>query len=325
LNATTKFILTLSFFIALKRLCFIQIRLFQNFDLIQMSKRFLGYNFSLLHVDYVKLNKAWNYTNVISPYFRIYYIDEGEGFVSSRHEKIKLERGYLYIIPSFTLCHLRCDSYLSQYFLHFFEDSAEGISLFENNRKILKATACETDIVNFKRLLEINPGRGINRSDNPKVYEKNVYYKGYQELNHIVSDSIYFETQGIILQLISRFLSSQRFKMKNSDPVPSKILDVMKYIQINLKENLTVGYLAKRANLHQDYFSRLFFRYTGQRPLTYLHDKRIERAQYLIATTNLSYSEIAEKTGFENLPHFSKIFKKVTSLTPGQYKKQNQV
>jgi AraC-like DNA-binding protein len=288
-----------------------------------MSKRFLGHNFSLLHVDYVKLNDKWNFANVISPYFRIYYIDEGEGFVSSRQEKTKLEQGYLYIIPSFTLCHLRCDNYLSQYFLHFFEESAQGISLFENNRKIIKVAASDTDIANFQRLLEINPGRGINRSNNPKVYEKNVYYKGYQELNNLVSDSTYFETQGIILQLLSRFLSSHRFKTKNPDPVPSKILDVMRYIQINLKENLTVGYLAQRANLHQDYFSRLFFRYTGQRPLTYLHEKRIERAQYLIATTNLSYTEIAEKTGFENLPHFSKIFKKVTSLTPGEYKKQN--
>jgi transcriptional regulator GlxA family with amidase domain len=84
-----------------------------------------------------------------------------------------------------------------------------------------------------------------------------------------------------------------------------------------------VNYLASRANLHQDYFSRLFFKYTGQRPLTYLHEKRIERAQYLIATTALSFSAIAEKTGFENLPHFAKVFKKVTSLTPGHYKRLN--
>jgi len=35
----------------------------------------------------------------------------------------------LYIIPSFTLCDLRCNEYLSQYFLHFFEESVEGISL----------------------------------------------------------------------------------------------------------------------------------------------------------------------------------------------------
>ena len=290
-----------------------------------MSKRLLGHNFSLLHINHVKLNEQWNYANVISPYFRIYYIDEGEGFVSSRQEKIKLEKGYLYIIPSFTLCHLRCNDYLSQYFLHFFEESAEGISLFEYNRTVIKVPACDTDIVNFKRLLEINPGRGINRSDNPTVYEKNTYYKSYQELNKTVSDSVYFETQGIIFQLISRFLSSNRFKTNNPDPIPSKILDVIRYIQLNLNKNLAVIDLARRANLHEDYFSRLFFRYTGQRPLTYLHEKRIERAQYLIAATSISFSEIAEETGFVNVSYFSKIFKKVTSLTPGEYKKQSEL
>jgi AraC-like DNA-binding protein len=271
------------------------------------------------------LNNKWNYTNVISPYFRIYYIDEGEGVILSKQEKIKLERGYFYIIPSFTLCHLFCKVYLSQYFLHFFEESAEGISLFENNRKVIKVPADNTDIANFKRLLEINPGRGINRSDDPKDYEKHAYYKSYQELNKTVSDSVYFETQGIILQFISRFLSSRRFKSESPNPIPSKILEAMRHIQVNLQENLTVNYLAERANLHRDYFSRLFLKYAGQRPLSYLHEKRIERAQYLIATTNSSYIEIAEKVGFENISHFSKVFKKVTSLTPGEYKKQNRL
>jgi len=290
-----------------------------------MGKRLFVYTFSLLHVDYVKLNAKWNYTNVISPYHRIYYIDEGGGYISTKQEKIKLEPGYLYMIPSFTLCHLFCDGYLSQYFLHFFEESAEGISLFENNRNVIKVSAGDTDIANFKRLLWINPGRGINRSDNPTVYEKNTYYKNYQELNKTVTDSVYFETQGIILQLISRFLNLQPVKQNDPNPVPSKILETTRYIQLNLKENLTVNYLATRANLNEDYFSRLFFNVIGQRPLTYLHEKRIERAQYLIATTTLSFSEIAEKTGFENLPYFSKIFKKVTSITPGEYKKQNRL
>lgn len=290
-----------------------------------MSKRLLGYNFSLLNVDYVKLNEKWNYNSVISPYFRIYYIDAGEGFVSTKQEKIKLEQGYLYIIPSFTLCHLSCDSFLSQYFLHFFEESAENLSLFELNRKVIKIKAKEIDIVNFKRLLQINPGRGINRSDNPSVYEKNTFYKDYQELNNNVNDSVYFETQGILLQMISRFLNAQIFKTKNSDPIPSKILEAVRYIQINLKDNITVNQLANRANLQKDYFSRLFFKYTGQRPLTYLHEKRIEHAQYLIATTALTFNEIAEKTGFESLPHFSKIFKKITSLAPNQYRKQHKL
>jgi len=288
-----------------------------------MNKRLPGYTFSLLHVDYVKLNEKWNYPNVISPYLRIYYIDEGEGLISTAHEQVKLEPGYLYIIPSFTLCHLSCNSYLSQYFLHFFEESAEGMSIFENNRKVIKVAANDTDILNFRRLVDLSPGRGINRSDNPTIYEKNVYYKGYRNLNNTVSDPIFFETQGIIFLLISRFLGSYRFQSKSPDPIPSKILDATRHIQLNLKENLTVKYLADRANLHQDYFSRLFLKHTGQRPLSYLHEKRIERAQYLIATTNMPFGQIAEKIGFESLPHFSKIFKNITSLPPGKYKKLN--
>jgi transcriptional regulator GlxA family with amidase domain len=81
----------------------------------------------------------------------------------------------------------------------------------------------------------------------------------------------------------------------------------------------------KKANFHQDYFSRLFLRYTGERPLSYIHVKRIERAQYLIATTRLSYTQIADATGFDTLSYFSKIFKKVTSLSPGEYRKRNEL
>ncbi len=290
-----------------------------------MAKRILKHSFSLLHIDYVKLNQKWNFNNVISPYYRLYYIDEGEGFISNEKEIIKLEPGYLYIIPSFTLCHLKCPDYLSQYFVQFFEESAEGISLFANNRASMKVKALDLDIENFKRLLLINPHRGINRSNNPKVYEKNIYYKEYQELNNLQSMSVYMETQGIILQLVSRFLTLDTFKQSNIPSIPSKILEAISYIQLNLRNNLTVTDLAKRANQHPDYFSRLFHQSTGERPIAFIHEKRIERAQYLITTTSMSYEEIALETGFENSPYFSKIFKKVTGMTPGQYREQNRL
>ncbi|RYZ85589.1 MAG: AraC family transcriptional regulator [Proteobacteria bacterium] len=290
-----------------------------------MNKRILTHNFSLLHADYVKLDDKWNFSNVISPYFRIYCIDEGDGLIISEEQKTRLEPGYLYIVPSFTLCHLRCDNYLSQYYLHFFEDSVGGISLFESHREVIKVAAGDADFANFKRLLVLNPNRGINRpTNNPKLYEKDSYYRGYQELNKLVSEAAFLETQGILLQFISRFVSSEHFSEGHTSRIPSKILEAISYIQLHLNENLSVDLLANNANLQPDYFSRLFFQSTGDRPISYIHEKRIERAQYLIATTNLSYSQIAEETGFTSLPYFSKIFKKVTSLTPDVYKKKNE-
>ena len=289
-----------------------------------MNKRLLKHSFSLLHVDHVHLTQKWNYKNVISPYYRIYYIDEGEGFISNGQKKLNLEPGYIYMIPSFTLCNLHCPSRLSQYFIQFFEESPDGISLFHNNRIPMKVQASELDVANFKRILQINPGRGINRSDNPKVYEKNVYYREYEELNYRQSDATYLETQGIIMQLLSRFLASKQSSSKHAQIIPSKILDAMSYIQMNLNQPLTIIHLAQRANQHQDYFSRQFLQYTGERPLNYIHEKRIERAQYLITTTNMIFTDIAGETGFNSLPHFSKIFKKVTGTTPDNYRKQNQ-
>ncbi len=289
-----------------------------------MQLRSLKHTFSLLNVDHVRLNRRWNYKNVISPYYRLYYIDEGEGLLSDANTRLRLEPGHIYIVPSFTLCNLYCAEYLSQYFIQFFEESPGGISLFRHNRRLMKMPATAGDVMLFKQILAANPGRGINRSDNPKVYEKDAFYREYTELNNRQTPAVYFKTQGILLQLLSRFLDSEEFTVKSTEPVPQKVMDAISYIQLNLHQPLTVALLAQRANQHADYFSRQFLHYTGERPLLYIHERRIERAQFLITTTNLSYAAIAAETGFGNLSHFSKVFKKVTRLTPGTYRKKSQ-
>ncbi len=287
-----------------------------------MIKRVLQNTFSLLNVDHVKLTHKWDYRNVISPYYRIYYIDDGAGEISDQVNFLKLEPGYLYIIPSFTLCSLSCSDHLSQYFVQFFEESADGVSLFARSRVVSKIKATQLDIDLFKHLLEINPGRGINRSDDPKIYEKNIYYKEYQELNNRQNLASYIETQGILLQLMGRFLKSQQHLAQGIQHAPSKIAETIGHILVNLHQELSVTALAARINQHPDYFSRQFKIFTGERPVNYILDKRIERAQYLLATSKLAYSEIAAQTGFDTLSYFSKSFKKITGMSPRTYKKQ---
>jgi AraC family transcriptional regulator len=285
-------------------------------------KRALHHTFSLLNVDHVKLTCKWDYRNVISPYYRIYLIDEGAGEISDLSKALRLEPGHIYIIPSFTLCNLSCSDYLSQYFVQFFEESADGVSLFAHHRAILKMEAKAADINLFIRLLEINPGRGINRSDDPKVYEKNIFYREYQELNNQQNIANYLETQGILLQLLSRFLHPQLHQRLNLNLAPVKMVETVSYILVNLHQELSVAFLASRVNQNTDYFSRQFKNHTGERPVNYIIGKRIERAQYLLATSRMSYSEIVVQTGFDSSSYFSKSFKKLTGMSPRAYKKQ---
>ena len=72
------------------------------------------------------------------------------------------------------------------------------------------------------------------------------------------------------------------------------------------------------------YLSRQFRRVTGQSIVDYLNNRRIEAAQKLLETTELSISAIAEQTGFASAAHFRRVFREVMDISPLQYRKKNR-
>jgi transcriptional regulator GlxA family with amidase domain len=100
------------------------------------------------------------------------------------------------------------------------------------------------------------------------------------------------------------------------------IQPILLYIRNNLQQNIKVDELADIACFSKDHFSRVFKNITGLAPCDYIISKRIERAQFLLLTTDLSQNQIIEQTGFRSASYFSRIFKKHTSYTPVQYRMQ---
>lgn len=89
--------------------------------------------FSLLNVDFVHLNKSWNYQKVISPFYRVYLIERGGGILTTGYQKEVLEKDHPYLIPGFTMCNYCCTSFLHQYYVHVAEES-QGQILFDFDR-----------------------------------------------------------------------------------------------------------------------------------------------------------------------------------------------
>jgi transcriptional regulator GlxA family with amidase domain len=100
------------------------------------------------------------------------------------------------------------------------------------------------------------------------------------------------------------------------------ILPILLYIQNNLKRDIKVEELADMACFSKDHFSKVFKSITGMAPCDFIIRKRIERAQFLLLTTELGQNEIIEQTGFKSASYFSRIFKKYTSYTPAKYRMQ---
>ncbi len=280
----------------------------------------IKYTFSLLNADAVILNKSWDYKNVVSPFYRLYFISKGSGWLSTPDEKMLLEENHLYLIPSFTLFNQGCDGVLGQYYIHFSEEPAVGDSLFAANRKLFKRPALPADIAGLERIIQLNPGRDLRSSDNPKVYEKNPVIRSFLDRNKQLPLAVLLETEGIIMQLLSRFIYDG-FRLASHRNISPKIPETLDYIFTNLREKLTVDALATRANLSTDYFSRLFQQETGERPLALIRSKRIERAQFLLVASDMTLSVIAAETGFDDLSYFSRVFTKLTGRTPGSYRR----
>ena len=92
------------------------------------------------------------------------------------------------------------------------------------------------------------------------------------------------------------------------------------YIESHFVDEITAEGLARLANLSVPHFNRLFRKVLRLSPMDYVLSLRVQEAQRLLSTTQLSLGSIAAATGFYDQSHFTKRFRKVTGLTPLQYR-----
>jgi AraC family transcriptional regulator len=106
----------------------------------------------------------------------------------------------------------------------------------------------------------------------------------------------------------------------------NKLLDTIKlkqvkdFIEEKLAENITIADMAAVVHISQFHFARAFKTATGESPHRYLTQRRIERAKVLLSVTRLAIAEVAYRVGFYNQSHFTAQFRKLTGVTPKQYR-----
>ena len=286
-----------------------------------MHKSFDQLRITLLNVGYANLTTKWDYDNVISPYSRLYYITDGSARVYHNNTIYDLKPDHLYLIPSYTYSRYKCDDRMSQYYISAMDEIGQSFSLYNFYEFQYEVEAIQGDRFLFERLLAINPNRALVRED-PKIYDNRPTLLRFIERNKELSSSAMLETEGIIKILFSRFLKAEVSPSKQSI-WNERILETVRYIHENLHQALVVEALAKRCHLTPDYFSRLFLESTGVRPIRYIQQKRIERAQLLLTTTANPLQTIAEKVGLENISYFSRLFRKETGRTAGEFRKEH--
>ena len=92
----------------------------------------------------------------------------------------------------------------------------------------------------------------------------------------------------------------------------------------NLPQKLSLEDIAGHVGYSPSHFEQVFLKKTGQTPLNYFNQLKIQKACQLLDFSELKIKEIAEELGFYDQYHFSNVFFKQIGEPPTQYKKRNK-
>ena len=93
------------------------------------------------------------------------------------------------------------------------------------------------------------------------------------------------------------------------------------YINEHYSENITLGDVANEIEISAGYLSSLFSEHMDCGFVDYLNQVRIEHACTYLKQNKLKVYEVAFRVGFRDEKYFSKVFKKITGMSPAEYKK----
>jgi AraC-like DNA-binding protein len=95
---------------------------------------------------------------------------------------------------------------------------------------------------------------------------------------------------------------------------------IYEYVQKNFSEKISLDDVSRVASMSPVSFNRFIKKRTGKTFVNYLNDIRVGYAARWLVEKDSSISEIAFKSGFNNIANFNRIFKSLKKITPSQYR-----
>lgn len=111
-----------------------------------------------------------------------------------------------------------------------------------------------------------------------------------------------------------------------SDPVNARLTTAqMRRVTARLEaangQRLSIAQMAEAVNLSESWFSQVFKNTTGQTPHQWQLARRVEQSQDLLIDTDLSVADIADRLGFSDQAHMTRIFRQIIGETPAAWRR----
>ena len=247
------------------------------------------------------------------PFYELVYVSSGNLKIKSDGYTGELEEGKMILHKPSEMHSLFCES-----------NSAPTVIIigFTCDEKILdKITSKPTALSpsNVKKLAEIiKEGRNVFAPP----YDVPVY-------NMQKRDNPPFGAEQMLKNLLEYFLigilrDSPTQEEKRDDLEKLSVSEIVNYINENYTEKITILELAFLFKTNRSTLCKEFKSYTGKTIVEYINLKKLAEAKILIKNTKKTLTSIASELNFESIHYFTRFFKKLTGLSPKEYRNLNQ-
>lgn len=140
------------------------------------------------------------------------------------------------------------------------------------------------------------------------------YYEKLYETYFSLED-VFNGLEKEISELLERY--SENVKLAETKPIRL----AKQYINDNYNLALSLESISAQIGFNPAYFSTLFKKETGKNFMEYVMEIRVQNAKNFLASTNKTLVDISTEVGYSDFKYFSKVFKRITGLTPSEYRK----
>ncbi len=250
-------------------------------------------HFKLLKLNHFKTNRPNGRKDI-----QLLYLAKGLATFHLQDRIYQLQEGnmFIYMPDEPQLYHYELGDHPDMYWIHFYESFPYPI--------------LEKFGLNKSGIYELSP-----RTEYTLLFEKIIQELQLKRTDYDSLSNLY------CLELLTLF-SRNMVKTNTSENVQNELFEtIIQELHKNFQSDISIKEYALIYHMSCCWFIRSFKRYTGVTPQQYITDIRINKAKELLRTSSFNISEISTYIGYHNPLYFSRIFKKITGVSPSAYKK----
>lgn len=255
-------------------------------------RRDMALRLRMFENGYARLNSTWNMRDVCSPYTRIYYVYDGEGWICTPSGEHKLRAGYMYLIPSGLKFDYRCDEMLNKLYMHVVLEMPDGFDMLGS----------------FGDILELEMPRELSEA----------LLAAYRTDNMAAA----LRVKSGVLDTIAAFIDAYGEKLSPISSYSPLISAAFRLIKREMSARLTLKDIAAALDINPSTLGKRFRAETGAAVSDYIDSLLMQKLQRRLLAGDATLAEIADELGFCDQFYMSRYFKKRQGETPSAYRKR---